>query len=99
MSQNLSTGTQILTSNLEKDTLDSLKGAIRKYRRNDKTGPALYELITTLKEHLIASGKKIADFAFEDQEVQNLLLKLRATDSEIKKIKGHWETPKGNFFT
>ena len=99
MSQNLSTGTQILTSNLEKDTLDSLKGAIRKYRRNDKTGPALYELITTLKGYPTTSGKKISDLKFEDLEAQNLLSKIRLTDSEIKKIKGHWETPKGNFFT
>jgi hypothetical protein len=99
MSQNLSTGTQILTSNLGKDTLASLKSAVKKYRRNDKTGPALYELISTLKGYSTTSGKKISDLKFEDLEAQNLLSKIRLTDSEIKKIKGHWETPKGNFFT
>lgn len=98
MSENLGTGTQISTPQPGSEALSSLKGAFKNYRHNEKTGPALYELISALKEHPIAPGKKVSDFKFGNREVQNLLSKLRTTDSEMKKIKGHWETPKENFY-
>lgn len=98
MSKNLSTETQILAPKSGTKAINSLKSAFKNYRRNEKTGPALCELITALKEYPVALGKKVSDFKFENQEVQQLLSKLRTTDSEMKKIKGHWETPKESFY-
>lgn len=97
MSENLGTGAQILTPKNSSAENHFLKNAIKNYRRNEKTGPALYELISALKEHPISPGKKVSDLKFENKEVQNLLSKLRTTDSEKKKLKGHWESPKESF--
>lgn len=65
-----------------------LKEALIKYRFHKKTGPALYQLITILKEKLPK---------FESEKTQTMLAEINASENEIKMLQNHWDRPKKYF--
>ncbi len=67
----------------------SIKDQFKKYRSSEKTGHALFDLITSLKKHFSK---------FENEDTQNTLKKVNATENEIKMLRNHWNAPKSHFY-